>query len=684
MVKQSRQEIQQEFEAFSAKIARLEALRHELDSLDTTSFEKEAKAIRSRLKDITALPFLERSLESLKAKITARSTPPLTVSVIPTLQRRIRTLERTIAEKKTLSKNDAHALREIPHLERALSTVQKQLASHLRTKGVKVDSGIGVLVDTTFDEFVHHLKSELTERLREREISMDAQMRADLASRESLFSQRYQSLVQELHEKYRARLAHEVHQGVQVQLGKELQQRLAFERKKLATQLLRQHARRLEEARTLQVRTLAQAYALKEKKLKEQLSLEEQRHARIFAEKQAELHRRIGLLVQREQASSMRSAQLRRRITAQRHLLQAEQRRLRTTRASFQREALRKAMVASAASRERSLTEIRALRQQLALQKHHLMQHMQELRTRERLVAQEETHSRLQLVHEKEVLAHALDALHQREAGLTARARARYLTQRAALHERALELQKREKQLAHTLAEAQNAAQAERAGLMKQLTELKEHTAHALAHERALAQAHERAMRVRLRSQARQQVKEAKRRADEARQSLTHLLSQQKASLREKMRSVQTRERSLTTHDALLKATVSREKERLQAAFSRLVAHQRKALAQIQHHAREKIARQSRQHAQQYAQQLHAERQKMHQELSLRVSAQRADFERQVHQQVVAQTARIKANLEAEYAKRIQVTLAQRQAELEKKKVALERHVLSQAKKLFH
>lgn len=685
MVKQSRQEIQQEFEAFSARIARLEALRHELDSLDTTSFEKEAKAIRVRLKDITALPFLERSLHALKAKIATRSAPvPLAVSAVPALQRRIRTLEHAIAEKRTLSKNDAHALKEIPLLERALSLVQKKLASHLQNKNVKVDSGVGVLVDTTFDEFVHHLKSELTERLREREVSMDAQMRADLSARESLFSQRYQALVQELHDNYRVRLVHDVHQGVRAQLQAELQKRLAFERKKLATQLLQQHARRLEEARLLQLHTLSQNYASKEKALKEQLALAEQQRVRTFTEKQAKLHQSIALLVQREQACAVRSKQLRRRALAQRLLLRKEQRRLLASRAHIQREALRKSLVASKALKERSFTKVKALREQLALQKNHLAQHMHELRARERLVAQEETNARMHIAHEKEVLAHAFDALHQREEGLTARARARYLAQRVALRERTAELHKREKNLAHTLADAQKVAQTEHETVATRLAELKERTTQAIAHERALGQAHEHALRVRLRAQARKHVKEAKQRAREAHRSLTTLLSQQKKSLQEKMKAVETRERSLNVHDAVLKKTVQQEKERLHKAFAHLVAQQRASILQVRREAGEKIAQQSQQHAQEYAERLHAERQKMRQELALRISTQRTEFERQVHQQVVAQTAHIKADLEADYAKRVHAMLAQHQLALDKKKAELERHVLSQAKKLFH
>jgi hypothetical protein len=390
------------------------------------------------------------------------------------------------------------------------------------------------------------------------------------------------------------------------------------------------------------------------------------------------------LLSQRERLCSARSKRLRQQGIAQRRLLQTEQRRLEGLRTHFQREALRKAQITTKALQERSFGKLRALHQQLAVQKSHLDQHMQEVRARERLITQEEMHARLHTAHEKEALAHALDTLHQRETELTGKARARALVQRAALRERTLALRKREQHLNQTLAQARGVAQAERAQLLKQIATLKEQTALALAHERSLAQAHEKAVRARLHVQARKHLQAVRKQTASASRLLSDALSRQKGALRDKMRAVQVRERSLVAHDRLVQGAVTREKAQLQARFARVVTQQETMSATIQRHMREKMARQSQQHAQHYAQRLRAERQAMHQELALRLNAQRVELERQAHHQVLAQTGRIKQELEAEYTKRIQVALAQRQAELEKKKVALERHVLSQAKKLFH
>ena len=54
-----KENVEQEFTDFARKIARLESLKHELNSLDTKGFEPEAKIIRSKLKDTKAIPEIE-------------------------------------------------------------------------------------------------------------------------------------------------------------------------------------------------------------------------------------------------------------------------------------------------------------------------------------------------------------------------------------------------------------------------------------------------------------------------------------------------------------------------------------------------------------------------------------------------------------------------------------------------
>ena len=71
--KKVEEKIKKDFYSFQKKINRLEEIKRELNSLqargDTKGFEKEVHILRSRLKDVHALPELERNMRSLRSKI---------------------------------------------------------------------------------------------------------------------------------------------------------------------------------------------------------------------------------------------------------------------------------------------------------------------------------------------------------------------------------------------------------------------------------------------------------------------------------------------------------------------------------------------------------------------------------------------------------------------------------------
>lgn len=68
--------IKNDFYSFQKKINRLEGIRRELNSLqakgDTMGLEKEVHILRARLKDVNALPELERNIKNLRSKIMKR------------------------------------------------------------------------------------------------------------------------------------------------------------------------------------------------------------------------------------------------------------------------------------------------------------------------------------------------------------------------------------------------------------------------------------------------------------------------------------------------------------------------------------------------------------------------------------------------------------------------------------
>lgn len=77
--KKAKKVLEKDFYSFQDKIARLEAIRQELQKLDTRGFEKEVNVIKARLKDTRALPELERSMKLLREKILKKKIPKKSV-----------------------------------------------------------------------------------------------------------------------------------------------------------------------------------------------------------------------------------------------------------------------------------------------------------------------------------------------------------------------------------------------------------------------------------------------------------------------------------------------------------------------------------------------------------------------------------------------------------------------------
>ena len=61
--------IKKDFEIDGKGIQKLEELREELKSLNTKGYERQVKAIEANLKNVSAIPRIEKQLEDLKKKI---------------------------------------------------------------------------------------------------------------------------------------------------------------------------------------------------------------------------------------------------------------------------------------------------------------------------------------------------------------------------------------------------------------------------------------------------------------------------------------------------------------------------------------------------------------------------------------------------------------------------------------
>lgn len=193
-------QIEKEFNEFAEKIAKLEGLKHELEGLDAKGFETDVKLIKAKLKDIRAIPSIKRDIDLLRGKIEHKKTAVLSADGF---KRRIAHLEKLIvskklAGKKQLSKEEVKEVRDIPKLERELSALKKGFEQHMAGRKVKVDSGVGILVDAKFDDFVASLKGNLTEKLRQKEKELGEkealELKSDLDKRKEMFNEKFSEL----------------------------------------------------------------------------------------------------------------------------------------------------------------------------------------------------------------------------------------------------------------------------------------------------------------------------------------------------------------------------------------------------------------------------------------------------------------------------------------------------------
>jgi len=249
MASKDKSQVKREFDKFAAGVAKLEALRQELNALDTRGFDSEDKLIRGKLKNISDIPQITRGINSLKGQIEERNKKRLTTAVrrgvsaralkeSQKVKRKISSLEKLIAQKrkvsvrKQLSKNEVKFVRDMPRLERKLNELKQAFDKHTRSAKVKIDSGVGVLVDTKFDDFIAGIKADLTGKLKERRLVMDKSLKHDLALRKKIFFDRYRYLAKDYHDKYRERVHNELKKEVRSKFNTELAKKLNAEKKK--------------------------------------------------------------------------------------------------------------------------------------------------------------------------------------------------------------------------------------------------------------------------------------------------------------------------------------------------------------------------------------------------------------------------------------------------------------------
>ncbi len=252
MVAKKKEEVlKKDFYSFQKKVNRLEELKHELQSLEsggvTKGFEREVKLIRSRLRDTTALPELEKLMRDLRKKILKRK--------IVKRKSPLKKIFKIAENVEELADTDIEIKKEIKHLE---SSLREEINKKAKTdsevefvvdkgfkdfmdgvnKGIKSDKRTKYhiktgFVDKGFKDFIEAIKSELSKRIRNKEELLNQRIKQDLLLRRRELDEKYKTMRDSLNQEYKDKLKIELHKEVSQKFEEELKKKFEEEREKL-------------------------------------------------------------------------------------------------------------------------------------------------------------------------------------------------------------------------------------------------------------------------------------------------------------------------------------------------------------------------------------------------------------------------------------------------------------------
>jgi hypothetical protein len=218
-----------DFEIYAHGVERLGELRRELNSLDARGFSKEEQRIKRMLKNVSDIPKIESEIKALGILIDGKYKPKKKrkfVGVkdlkgdIEDIKEEVPKIRRGLSVARSLKGDVEDIKTEVPKIHRRLKDLSDDINDISKIKGGlkklgekidiigkkkairgKVDSGVGLLVDTNFNDFFGSLKIGLSDRIRKREIEIDEILERDLKKRDYKFRKKYDSLLEEFKQK---------------------------------------------------------------------------------------------------------------------------------------------------------------------------------------------------------------------------------------------------------------------------------------------------------------------------------------------------------------------------------------------------------------------------------------------------------------------------------------------------
>src|SRR3989344_2067297 len=216
--KESDEKLRKEFYSFQGKVNKLDEIKHELEVLDsrglTKGFEKEVSIIKSRLKDTTAIPELDKLMKDLRQKVMNR--------------REVRKKSPLKEIEKDFSKvSDSNI-----QLKREIKSLKSTLSDRLKQKD-RVDSDVDLFVDERFKGFVDEIKKDLTKKVSVEEKQLNNKIRNDSNIRRKELEAHYRELQVKLKQEYKDKTKTELQKEISKKFNDELRKKFEEERDKI-------------------------------------------------------------------------------------------------------------------------------------------------------------------------------------------------------------------------------------------------------------------------------------------------------------------------------------------------------------------------------------------------------------------------------------------------------------------
>lgn len=214
MVSKKEDKLKREFYSFQNKIDKLEEIKRELSALNTRGFEKEVNLIKSRLKDTSALPEIEKLMKQLRSKI----------------------LNKKEVKKKSPLKKIQSGFLEIAdtnlELKKEIANLKESINTKLDKK-TRVDSGLNLTVDEGFHNFVDNIKLELAEKLKSKENELNNKLKQDIYLRRRELENKYKLMQENLKKEYDSKLNIGLKKEIEKKFEDELKKKFNEERSKI-------------------------------------------------------------------------------------------------------------------------------------------------------------------------------------------------------------------------------------------------------------------------------------------------------------------------------------------------------------------------------------------------------------------------------------------------------------------